>query len=78
VQGVGFRATAQRIAQRFAVCGYVRNLPDRSVELVVEGRSGEVQRFLDAVALAMRHGIEQVATQPLAPGAPMRGFAIRH
>jgi acylphosphatase len=39
VQGVGFRYTAQRIARSFAVTGWVRNLPDGRVELIVEGDS---------------------------------------
>jgi len=50
VQGVGFRWTARHIAQGFAVTGFVKNLADRRVELVVEGVAGEVDRFLAAVA----------------------------
>ncbi len=46
VQGVGFRYTTERIARRFAVTGYVRNLPDGRVELVVEGRPEELDRLL--------------------------------
>lgn len=37
VQGVGFRATTEQLAAGFAVTGYVRNLPDGRVELVIEG-----------------------------------------
>ena len=50
VQGVGFRYTTQRIARRFDVCGYVENLPDGRVHLVVEGESKEVELFLSEVA----------------------------
>lgn len=46
VQGVGFRYTARSIAQSYAVTGYVKNVADGSVELVVEGRAGG--RFLRA------------------------------
>jgi len=53
VQWVGFRYTTQSLAHRFAVAGYVRNLPDRRVELVAEGQAGEVERFLEAVARRM-------------------------
>jgi acylphosphatase len=49
VQGVGFRATAAHIARRYAVSGWVRNLPDRRVELLAEGEAGEVLAFLAAV-----------------------------
>ena len=43
VQGVGFRYTTQNIALQYDVRGYVRNLPDGRVELVMEGPDGETQ-----------------------------------
>jgi acylphosphatase len=49
VQGVGFRWTACRIAQSFAVGGFVRNLPDGDVELVAEGTEQDLIDFLNAV-----------------------------
>ncbi len=49
VQGVGFRYTTQRQADRFEVTGYVRNLPDGRVEVVAEGRRAEIENFLAAV-----------------------------
>lgn len=58
VQGVGFRYTAIGIAQGFAVAGFVRNLPDGRVELLAEGESGEVQRFLEAIRRRMAENIE--------------------
>jgi len=59
VQGVGFRFTAQRVANRFNVTGYVKNLPDGNVELVAEGEREEVVEFLSAVAEAMSGYIER-------------------
>lgn len=49
VQGVGFRYTTTSIAQRFAVAGYVQNLPDGRVRLVAEGEAGEVGAFIESV-----------------------------
>ena len=49
VQGVGFRYTTCRIAGAFDVTGTVRNMPDGSVECVVEGETAEIDAFLDAV-----------------------------
>jgi acylphosphatase len=37
VQGVGYRAFAVRTAGMFGLSGWVRNLPDRSVEAALEG-----------------------------------------
>ena len=42
VQGVGFRYRTHSIAQRFQVCGYVKNLIDGTVELVIEGEEEEL------------------------------------
>ncbi|MHB9048319.1 MAG: acylphosphatase [Pirellulales bacterium] len=58
VQGVGFRYTVRRAAARFPVVGYVRNLGDGRVHVVVEGRPADVERLLDAVTAEMRHYIE--------------------
>lgn len=53
VQGVGFRYTTVRIAAGYNVTGYVRNMMDGRVEVVVEGPVDQVQAFLTAVAEAM-------------------------
>jgi acylphosphatase len=47
VQGVGFRATARSIAGRHPVTGWVRNEPDGSVLLEVQGSASDVAAFLD-------------------------------
>jgi acylphosphatase len=49
VQGVGFRYTTNSIARGYQITGFVRNLPDRRVELVVEGQPNEVSAFLGEV-----------------------------
>ena len=49
VQGVGFRYTTNSIARGYQITGFVRNLPDRRVELVVEGPPKEVGAFLGEV-----------------------------
>ena len=45
VQGVGFRRFALREARRFALTGWVRNIPDGSVEIEVQGASDNLERF---------------------------------
>ena len=46
VQGVFFRASAQREAKRLGVTGWVRNLSDGSVEIVAEGEDERVRELL--------------------------------
>ena len=49
VHGVGFRYTAERLARRFPVTGYVRNLADGRVEVVAEGGEAALKEFLGAI-----------------------------
>jgi acylphosphatase len=46
VQGVGFRYSTIHEARRLGVLGTVRNCPDGSVEVIAEGESEKLQRFL--------------------------------
>jgi acylphosphatase len=77
VQGVGFRYTAQGIAERFPVAGYVRNLRNGDVELVAEGPADQVEAFLAAVANRMGHYIQRSTVQDQ-PAGGYQGFTIRH
>lgn len=49
VQGVGFRFTAERLARRFPVTGFVRNLDDGRVEVTAEGEEPVLVEFLTAI-----------------------------
>ena len=46
VQGVGFRYSTRERARQLGIAGWVRNLPDGSVEAEVEGEAGAVGRML--------------------------------
>jgi len=62
VQGVGFRFTACRVAERYDVTGCVRNLPDGRVEMIAEGRPDQVRAFVEAVHRAMSGYVREVQT----------------
>ena len=47
VQGVWFRESMRREAERLGVTGWVRNRPDGSVEAVVQGHAEAVGSLLD-------------------------------
>ena len=49
VQGVGFRAYVESIAQQTDVTGWVRNVGYDTVESVAEGERGNVDRFIEMV-----------------------------
>lgn len=47
VQGVFFRYETKRLAVKFDVCGWVRNLFDARVEAVFEGEKENVERLVE-------------------------------
>jgi len=74
VQGVGFRFTAERLARRFPVTGFVRNLANGKVELVAEGEEKTLQEFLKAVREAFRDYVRDVETEWGNATAGFEGF----
>jgi acylphosphatase len=76
VQGVGFRATAAALARRFAVTGWVRNLADGRVRMLVEGPAAEVQRFRQAVREQFAGYIDDEQDEEQAPTGRYAGFTV--
>lgn len=77
VQGVGFRMTACRVAARFAVSGYVRNLPDGRVRLVAEGEPAEIDRLLDGIREVLGPVIRGEEIARSKASGEFSGFSIR-
>lgn len=46
VQGVWFRASAKETAENLGVKGWVRNLPDNSVEVDALGETAIIEKFI--------------------------------
>jgi acylphosphatase len=78
VQGVGFRYTARHLAQRHDVAGFVRNLPDGRVELVVEGTPAEIEMFLASIAEQMGDHIKNAAVDRRPATGEFSGFEVRY
>ena len=47
VQGVYFRAFVSRRARELGLTGYVRNTPDRAVEVYAEGERKRIEKLID-------------------------------
>lgn len=54
IQGIGFRFTAEYIAQQLNVTGWVKNLPDGRVELIAEGKVDSLQELSARIKARMR------------------------
>jgi acylphosphatase len=77
VQGVGFRYTACRTARDYAVGGYVRNMPDGSVECVVEGAKAEIDSFVEALCQRMADYVDRKTEQSAPSSGRYRSFDVR-
>ena len=79
VQGVGFRFTVLELAGSLAVAGFVRNLPDGTVEVVAEGGAAALEKLTAGIA-ASRLGryIDSASIRHAPPTAEFTDFRIRH
>ena len=78
VQGVGFRYYVQDHAAVEGVHGYVRNLHDGRVEVLVEGDDESVLR----VERALRRGpsgarVDDVVVETVVPSGRATGFSVK-
>ena len=74
VQGVGFRYTVRSIARRHAVIGWVKNLPEGTVELVVEAEAAEMAGFLADVAARFEGHIASTDVPSMATAGSVPGW----
>ena len=78
VQGVGYRYFVSREAESLDVAGFVRNLPDGSVEVIAEAPEEALatfeERLREGPAFAAVASLERTSV-PLRDGE--RGFHIR-
>lgn len=80
VQGVGFRFYTQKKAIDTGISGYVKNLPDGSVEVVASGSDSQLAEFKKHLetgpSMALVQSIEQ-QKQPVSKKR-YRGFKIKY
>ena len=78
VQGVGFRYTTYRVAQGFRIVGYVKNLDDGRVQLVVEGEPAEIDTFQARLADAVGANVQAAEVHSGPPQNRWIDFSIQH
>ena len=78
VQGVGFRYTVKNVALQYNVHGFVKNLPDGRVELVMEGPDPDMDRLVEDVSQRMNGFIKKVDSVEDPATGEFQQFLIRH
>ena len=79
VQGVFYRQSTVEMAQGLGLCGWVRNLPDGSVEAVVSGPEKAVEAMLDWFQIGSPHAIVRaVKVREITLPESYSSFEIRH
>ena len=68
VQGVNFRASAQRLARQLGLTGHARNRPDGSVLIVAEGSAEALDELVDWCKIGPPRAI--VDRVEVSPGVP--------
>lgn len=79
VQGVGFRYAVKQLATGFEVSGWVKNLPDGRVEMLVSSHDPEeLEAFLTELQenSGVAHGIKEKEVHKVPPPAGLKGFSI--
>lgn len=68
VQGVFFRASAKEQAENLGITGWVKNLPDGTVEIHAQGEKEAMQTFLEWCKKGPESAfVEQVQVKKVSP-----------
>jgi acylphosphatase len=78
VQGVGFRFTAQRIAFRYELAGFVRNLPDGGVEMLAQGPGQSISDALLDISETFKAGIRDTKIEEVTVNPRYTDFRITY
>lgn len=76
VQGVWFRGTSESLAQKYNVKGWVRNLPDASVEMVAEAPKEDLDNFLADLKKEFKPNITSITKQENQYSGKYQNFKI--
>ena len=77
VQGIGFRFTAERVAEDLGVLGWVSNLSDGRVELVAEANEDTLKDFLSQLSNIFKRYIQDVQTDWKPATGGFKDFGVR-
>ncbi len=76
VQGVGFRFTALRIANRYGLTGLVRNSLDGTVEMIAQGLSEDIDDCIRDIKESFRGYVSETKIKEIPPNPQYKDFKI--
>jgi len=76
VQGVGFRFTAHRMAQRHLLTGFVHNLPDGTVEMLAQGPARDINDCIQDIKDYFGDYLRETRTNEIPPDPKYKDFRI--
>ena len=76
VQGVGFRFTTHRMANRHQLTGFVRNLPDGSVEMLAQGTAEDIDDCIQDIKEYYPGHIREMNVDEIPPDPKHTDFRI--
>ncbi len=76
VQGVGFRFTARRAASRRQLTGFVRNVPDGTVEMLAQGRPEDVDDCIQDIKEYFAGYLTETRIEEIPPDPRYTDFKI--
>lgn len=78
VQGVGFRYNAVSLAAGRPIAGWIRNLSDGRVHMVVQGTREELKYFVDELCRTTRGRVDDFQIEKGKPTSDFDGFFVKH
>ncbi|HUU18586.1 MAG TPA: acylphosphatase [Sedimentisphaerales bacterium] len=76
VQGVGFRFTARRAASRRQLTGFVRNVPNGSVEMLAQGRPEDIDDCIQDLKEYFADYLKETKIEEIPPDPKHTDFKI--
>ncbi len=76
VQGVGFRFTSLRAANRYGLTGQVRNLPNGGVEMIAQGRSDDIDDCIREIQESLSGYITETEVEEIGFDSQYNDFKI--
>ena len=77
VQGIGFRFTAERLAEELGIFGWVSNLGDGRVELVAEAAEDTLKDFLSQISGIFSRYIQDADVEWVPATGEFKDFGVK-